>query len=287
MKKVLTAVFLLLFLSTVGFSMGFSLKLKGGAAYVSGGGYNTAIQGINDYNLAYYDNPTGTFSKLNWGMDLGGELILNVNESFGIGLGAGYLSLSRDAEEFSGDWSLWIFDFTDTESIATSFSTIPVTLNLHYFLPLGGMNLDIYGGVGMYISKVKIRDIITSTFLGLGVDTDFEASKSAFGFQGGIGLDIPVSGNISFILDVTGRYVRLTDLQGEYTAAARVLGVWGTPVTGNNYYFWTYDYTSGGTAYPGFTLAETGPSGSSYSNVKHGTVDLSGVAAQAGLKISF
>jgi opacity protein-like surface antigen len=287
MKKTFLVPVLCLVLVSAGFSMGFSLKLKGGMAYVTGGDYNKAIDGINAYSDAFYSTVTGTFSKLSLGMDVGGELILDVNESFGIGIGVGYISLSKDAEKSTGTWSFLGFPMTDTDTITPSVSAIPITLNIYYKVPMGGMNLNFFAGAGLYLSKVKIDRVRTSTFLALGTDITFDASKTAFGFQGGIGLDIPVSGNISFIIDVTGRYVRLSDIMGDYTLVPTVLGITGATETGTDYYIWTYDYTSGGTAYHMFSLGKTGPSGTAYSSVQHGTFDFTGVNGQAGFKISF
>lgn len=287
MKKALLGLVLCLLIVTAGFSMGFSLKLKGGAAYIGGGDYNSAIQGTNDEYAASYSSVSGTFSKLSLGMDLGAEFILDINENFGIGLGVDYMSFSRNAQVATGNWTFIIFPITDTDSIEPNISTIPVTLNLHYKVPAGPVKFDLFAGVGYYISKVKIHRIMTTTFLALGSDIDFSANKGAFGFQGGVGIDIPIGGNISFIVDVTGRYARLSDIEGDYTQINTIFGVVQPATTGSDYYFWADKYTYNGTAYQMFNLSKNGPSGAAYSDVRHGNFDFSGVSGQAGIKINF
>jgi len=246
MKKVVLAVILCLVLATFSFSMGFSLKLTGGVAYISSGDYNDGIEGMNSYYSASgYDSLTGTFSKLSLGMNFGGEFILNINENWGVGLGVSYMQFSHDTETVTGNYTFIGIPLADTFTLKPTVTSIPITLNVHYTLPLGGMNLNLFAGVGYYISKMKV-DSSSVTLLELLTSSDTFASNSIggqFGFQGGLGLEIPLGGNFAFVVDVTGRYVSLTDIKGDYTRAGTFLGI-PFSGTGSDQYLYTYEHTS-------------------------------------------
>jgi len=283
-------VVLCLVLATFSFSMGFSLKLTGGAAYISSGGYNDAIEGLNSYNAAEYDTVSGSFSKLSLGMSFGGEFILNINENWGVGLGVGYMQFSHDTETVTGSWSFLGIPMTDHMTLKPTVTSIPITLNVHYTMPLGGVNLNLFAGVGYYISKFKVDTGFDSTFLLIGSSDTFASNSIAgqFGFQGGLGLEIPLGGNFSFVADITGRYVSLTDIKGDYTETATILGLHASG-TGTDQYFYTYEHNLGGTWYNDMALVKdvNAPAGTSNRNAVHGKFDLTGVSGQVGFKIGF
>jgi hypothetical protein len=287
MKKAILGIVLCLVLATFSFSMGFSLKLTGGAAYVTSGDYNDGIDGLNAYYAATSGPVTGSFSKLRLGMNFGGEFILNINESFGIGLGVGYLQVSRDTETITGPG---LFGTVNTWTLKPSVTSIPITLNVHYTLPMGGVNLNLFAGVGYYISKMKV-DSSQSLWSGLLLTaSNAFASNSIggqFGFQGGLGLEIPLGGNFAFVVDVTGRYVSLSDIQGDYTTSGISIFTIPLPsVSGTDQFFYTYTGTHSGTSYKLITMA-TDASASGTPGAVHAKFDLSGVSAQAGFKIGF
>ena len=291
MKKAILGVILCLFLATFSFSMGFSLKLTGGAAYITSGGYNDAIEGTNSLNTADYTSVTGAFSKLQFGMNFGGEIILDINENFGIGLGAGYLQFSHGTETVTGNWNIFGMPFVDTITLKPTVTSIPITLNVHYKMPMGGMNLDLFAGVGYYISKMKMDQSFNSTFLTASSTSTFDSNSigGQFGFQGGLGLEIPLGGNFSFIVDITGRYVSLTDIKGDYTLKDSILGIPFVDQSGTDAFFYTYEHNLSGTWYKllDWVTDANKPAGASNRNVAHGKFDLTGVSGQAGIKIGF
>jgi hypothetical protein len=293
MRRVILGVLCLFTLATFSFSMGFSLKLTGGAASITGGGYNDAVEGTNALNAADYSSVAGTFSKLQFGMNFGAEFIVNINESFGIGLGAGTMQFSRDTETVTGRWSMFGIPFVDTLTLKPSVTSIPVTLNVHYTMPMGGVNLNLFAGVGYYISKMKVDQSFNSTsgtFTAASTYTfDSNSISGQIGFQGGFGIDIPLGGKFSFVADFTGRYVSLSDIQGDYTATASILGFEYLNVTGDDSFFYTYEFNNGGTWFKvlDWVTDTAKPSGTHYRNAAHGNFGLTGVSARAGFKIGF
>ena len=287
MKKVLLGVVLCLFLATFSFSMGFSLKLTGGAAYIASGDYNGGIDGLNAYYDAISGPVTGSFSKLSLGMNFGGEFILNINENWGVGLGVGYMQFSHDTETITGPG---IMGTVNAWTLKPTVTSIPITLNVHYTMPMGGVNLNLFAGVGYYISKMKV-DSSESLWSGLLVTSsnafDSNSIGGQFGFQGGLGLEIPLGGNFAFVVDITGRYVSLTDIKGDYTTSG--ISIFSIPlpsVTGTDQYFYTYTGTHSGVSYKLLAMSTDADAAGTPSAV-HAKFDLSGVSAQAGFKIGF
>lgn len=293
MKKASLVIAFCFSLTTFGFSMGFSLKLTGGAAYITSGGYNDGIEGTNALNAADYASVTGSFSKLQLGMNFGGEIILDINENFGIGLGAGYMQFSHNTETVTGNWSMFGIPFVDTITLKPSVTSIPITLNVHYTMPMGGLNLNLFAGVGYYISKMKVDQSFNSTsgtFTAASSYTfDSNSISGQIGFQGGLGLEIPLGGDFSFIVDITGRYVSLGDIKGDYTWQASLMGFPLVDQTGTDSFFYTYEFNNSGTwnRLLDWVTDAAKPSGAHDRNAVHGKFDLTGVSAQAGFKVGF
>jgi hypothetical protein len=223
-------------------------------------------------------------------MNFGGEFILNIDESFGIGLGVGYMQFSHDTETITGTG---IFGTVNTWTLKPTVTSIPITLNVHYTLPLGGVNLNLFAGVGYYISKVKV-DSSQSLWSGLLLTSSNAFTSNSiggqFGFQGGLGLEIPLGGNFSFVADITGRYVSLKDIKGDYTISGISIFTIPLPsVSGTDQYYYAYEHSYSGTWYKviGMSTDVSKPSGMTNRNVAHGTFDLTGVSGQAGFKIGF
>jgi hypothetical protein len=287
MRRCSALIALTLALTGLASAGGFSLRLAGGAALAAGGDYSRSIEGLNDYYSAAFDNVTGTFSQLPAGLDLAAEFVFEVTDRIAIGVGGGFSRFSRSAETVGYDWPILGLVFRGEETISTAVSTIPLTLNIHYALPLGGWKVDLFAGLGYYLSRVEIRRSSAADFFGLGSDVEFEAHPGAVGLQGGVGLDMPLGRGLALVVNLCGRYARLSNIRGDYRETPTVFGVSQPSRTGSDYYFWTYTRAFGGADYQVFSLETTGPSGPAYSGVRHGRFDLTGVGARAGIRIGF
>lgn len=170
-------------------------------------------------------------------------------------------------------------------------TSIPITFNIHYTMPKGGVNLHLFAGVGYYLSKMKIDSSFNDTLATIAAADSFSSNSMSgqFGFQGGLGLEVPLSGSFSFVVDITGRYVSLTDIKGNYTSTYSEMGSLISNTTGTDAFFYAYEYNPSGTWYKevGWSTDADKPSGTSYRNVAHGKFDLTGVSAQAGFKVRF
>jgi outer membrane protein W len=283
MKRILLAVALCLFLSTLGFSAGLSFKATGGLSLLMGGNWNDVVEGQNAFYQDVLTSVSTPLDKLSMGLTFEGEIIYHVTENVGIGVGSGYITASKDST-LDGD----LLGFPFSLNLKPSVTAIPVMLNLHYFLPISpSMNVHFYVGPGIYFSTVKLDDNLV--FPGLAInalETFRPESKTAFGVQGGIGLELAVSTNVFLVLDAQGRFVDISDLVGDLTESGTVLGI---PInaTYTNQKYWYYESLSGGTYYGTFAFNDTQPSGTGIRNVKDGAFSLTGVTFQAGFRVGF
>jgi len=289
MKNIILGVVLCLFLATFCFSMGFSLKLTGGAAYITSGDYNDGIDGMNSLYAADYSSVSGTFSKLQFGMNFGAEFILDINQNWGIGLGVGYMQFSHDTETVKGNYTFIGMPLVDTYTLKPSVTSIPITLNVHYFLPMGPVKLNLFAGVGYYVSKMKVDFGYDTVSVGLPLTqlNSFSSNSMSgqFGFQGGLGLEFPLGGNFSFVVGITGRSVSLTDIKGDYTTTGLFLGV-PYSASGSDQYF---SFVERGNSYESQFkyLVWMTDTTTSLIPPTHAKFDLTGVSAQAGFKVGF
>jgi len=283
MKRIVCAAALVLLAASFGTGLDFSLKITGGGAYASVGDYNSGIDGMNSYYADHYSNVNGRFAKVRWGADFQVELMADITRDLGIGLGVGYLRVSHSGDEVGYDWTFLSSTYHNTETQAILASAIPVTLNAYVRVPLAGLSVRIFGGVGFTFGSMAFDSTFQSDFLEIGETVAFKACKNAFGFQGGISLDIPLGSDLSLVIDVTGRAVRLSEIQGDYELTPAIFGITQPTATGDDYFFWYYEQKPGGTTYPMTGVGLGAPSGL---NARHGRFDLSGVSARAGLKLS-
>ena len=278
MKKALLGVLLCLSLAVFAFSGGFSIKVNGGANFLMGGDYNAAVEDANAEWQASAWTVGTELETLNMGWNFGAEFIYNITDQMGLGLGVGYLMASNESTI-----NLSLTPFTQSYTFTPSASIIPITLNFHYFMPVGEtMNIHFTAGPGLYISSFSFEDRWQVPLLLTDLTETFEPDGvMGFGFQGGLGIEFALSPSISLCLDVLGRMANISGLTGGATLAGTIFGIPGSvSATGLTLYY----YEEGG--YSNITISDTLPSGGGISNAREASISLSGVAAQFGIKIN-
>ena len=282
MKKTLVVLCLCCVLASYGFGSGFSLKLSGGLNYLMGGDYNEIIQGLNDwYHNATSASISNDFKKLKLGWNAGAELIVNFTDSLGLGLGVGYISASNKTTLTASVGAI-----SQVDTYRPSISAVPITLNFHYFLPVGPrMNIHFFAGPGLYLGSVKLDNELIVQALA----TDYTASlkpdsSTAFGVQGGLGLEIGLSSNIFLVLDVQGRFAKFTELKGPFTVSGTAYGL-PINISGTGT-IWYKEKLAGGTYYASWDVDAAQPTGTDLRNVHAASFSLSGISAQLGFRIA-
>jgi hypothetical protein len=284
MKKSLLAAGACLLFSIPLLAGGFSLKVTGGVAALTGGDYNLGVQGSNDLNMASYSNVSGGFGKLRRGLNLGVEAIVQLTPRFGVGLGVGYCR-TRQGDTVTYDWSAGGSTYHDSLTANPDFFAIPVMLNLHYELPLGPIRLDLAVGAGAYLCWFNYDAQFSSSQFDWSYQYTWKAAKVAFGAQAGLGLELPLFRGLSLVLDIFGRYARAGDLKGSWTVSGSLAG-FPYSDSGDDHFFWYYELTSAGITYPQTALQLHEPRNFAVSNARRGHFDYTGAAASAGFKIN-
>jgi hypothetical protein len=281
MKKLQTLAIILI-LANAFASGAVSLKLKGGLAFLPMAEYNDGLKGGYDYLAKTLGSPSGDFRSMQLGADFGGEILLSLGGGLSLGLGAGYLRMTREST-FGYEWTV----FAAQETLTPQVTVIPLVLNLHRVVPLGdSLRLDLYAGAGYYLADLHQEFRTSTNFFEFSESQTFQARGGAFGGQGGIALEFLLGNHAAFFVQAEGRYAALGDVHGDTTEQGSwFLGDW----TGGQgkAYLWAYSLTDAGTTYPQIAVSLFPPAGTGITNVRKARIDLSGVSLAAGIKIEF
>jgi hypothetical protein len=308
--------------------LGFSLKLGGGVGYLfnGAGDLEKTRQGYEQYCTDWVE--TYYTSDFNWKKQsilpgFGIEAMLKIGDSFGVGLGTAYLGFTR-----KGDYALYydrvLSEWYGTETYANAelidisykMSAIPISLNFYYFLPMDGMSLYFFAGPSIYFGSLthdwaddyhNTGELVSWYYWDEKVDfqqnmtTQEKASCTAFGFQGGIGLELPLSPMFSLAVEAFGRYAAFSNWTGTWTDSATVTrknwhelyGWWYTDTAnfsaGGSGTIFSYDYyySNEDKWYKQMWMDDVAPSGSYIRNVRKASINLNSVAILIHAIINF
>jgi opacity protein-like surface antigen len=267
---------------------GFTLKLGGGAGSWNGSDINNFYLDFNmrmnnTAGLVVGADLNGQIKQLNHGPDFEGEFIIELPNNFALGIGVGYMVRTGDDSV-----ELSLFGMSNSIGIETRFTAIPITLNGYFNLPLGAKTKAyIKAGVGYYIGKSTYFVRQEVRLLGLPPawqEDEGDASSSAFGFQGGVGIEFNLSKNVALFFETVARYANLKNWEGQnryndFLGASETESVdW--------YYAEEYDDTTR-QWYRTVQILDEEPAGSYYRNVRKAEISYSGVSLRLGIKITF
>ncbi len=256
----------------------FGFKVSGGLAYAGGGDINNGLQGWSDFyhefmSLLGYSPVSGGYDPFHLGLDFQGEFLFQVSPSVALGLGGGYMTISKDST-LTGTYLSNSVSLTWKPQV----TAIPITFNFHYYVPAGSSLKFVFtAGVGYYLTKPNFDFVIGGS--GSSSTEKYDLSGSGFGFHGGLGLDVALSPAVSLVLDFLGRYATASGFTGSYTTSS------GSQTNGKLYY---YEATvTGAGVFPVLTYSNTMPSGSGVGNAREAKLDLSGFSALLGFVFHF
>jgi hypothetical protein len=281
MKKILMLVAALSLAAVPGFSQRFAFKLSGGLDYASGGDLAAGIQGQSDYLNTEYGT-TGEYKIPRLGLNFAGEIIFFLRPHLGIGIGAGYLHHVQESQ-ITYDVS----DIAATETIKPTISVVPITLNIHFLVPVSSkVTLDLSAGPGYYFATFKWDYRMDLSLLGYsGYDAyAFKANKGGLGFQGGVGLEFAFSPRLALVVSILGRYASIDKFQGSWTDKGGG-DFWEFDDSGNDHSAWYYEWQVGGKSYGQLAFQSGQPSGTTVGNPRPAKLGLTGFVAAIGFKI--
>jgi opacity protein-like surface antigen len=229
----------------------FSLRIGGGLGFLPGRGGDLELL-RHHVEYGYTSRSSAVRAEFDWNpMSSGGdfplELVVRLKPYLALGLGTGlfrsavHASYTKDYEStitVSGDSMIDDNHYENTRDIMIRL--IPVRINLYLFFPLGRLSIYSYGGLGWYWGKLthlataytEIKSEFRSSTGYSSKDEDDDertieedAGKSGLGFQGGLGAELTLTGNLSLGLEIFGHHLNFTDWRGnsttEYTTTAK------------------------------------------------------------------
>lgn len=259
-----------------------SIKLKGGGFYATASEYNAGLQGVSDLAVAAASY-TGDYRPLHFGLQIGAEIVIDLGGGFGLGLG---VDLQRASRESAFAFASPLFSESDT--IAPRITAVPVALNLHREWRIGGsFSLDAYAGIVCTWATFQQDFRTVSDFFDYRQTDSFTARTAVFGGQAGISMEFEIARHVGFFVQAEGRMAAWNDIHGDRTiSGSYFLGP--VPEETSPAYLWAYTLTVSAKAFPYLAVSLATPTagtGEAIGNVRKATLDLSGVALTAGIRI--
>ncbi len=262
--------------------IGLEVRLSGGPAYFYSGDINRGTRGLYDSTVDFYssagyilDQRTESFTK---GFDVTGDVIYYVRPRLGIGLGIGFMrATGTNYLDVSGKDIIWSSQLGSRLRI----DVIPIRLGLYYTLPVHRLfSFTFNGGPSLYLTQY-------SYFF----ETDWKNTKSLFhkanaknfGFHGGIGLEVSLTQQASFLIEGQGRYAKISNYTGkliktEYIVSDDFVGYDSLQVKGTLYYL-------EGEKFPSLVISDKEPSG--FTTIRKAVFDFSGFSLRVGVIVKF
>lgn len=308
-------------------SVGFKLSGGLGLTLNGGGDLEKYRQGTVDLYKAI-GTAGGFTSHQSWNRmgsipDFEFDVIFQLSEHWGVGIGTGYLKASSrgdygSAWQQAGTESWGTYTLSGITSVVEDFkiTAIPIRLSLYLMFPTGRWTFYGYAGTGYYIGKYSHAytngfslNIADSSPNDLDEKQEItqaqvwneSAAKNAFGFHGGLGLEYKLGSFLSLGLEVYGRYVNFSGWEGDAAATWTTrekqwredLG-WHYDQTSTDSYsvkgkLWYYEYQESdlNAYYPQMGIWGYTPDESTFRNVRDAAINLNAFGLSVSIKIFF
>jgi opacity protein-like surface antigen len=275
----------------------FSLKLSGGHGTMQMGDLNTYYENRSDFFDKYLSfvkdfgiitSRTGDAPKLDKGMDMFAELMAHLTKNFALSLGFGYMRRTAESEVIlilqSPDQSV---TETTTWKPKPRTTVYPILFSAYYFLPVvKRLNIYIHAGIGYYFGKQSIYGIMNYGSSDGYSATDRETGiykGTAIGYHGGLGVEFKICSNIAFFVEGKARSATIKELTGERA----LVYSYGTIQDSGTVWYVEREEDFLEFVEKNYRVEKDKPDASWLDKVRNWKVDLSGVSALVGFKISF
>jgi len=263
-----------------------SLRLYGGFNRLAAGDLNEGFDGFFElFELYAADvgaSTTGGYNPLHAGYNFGADLIFQLTPNIGVGIGAGYLQISKS--------SLMTLSFEGEELTLTgtpTLSAMPIRLAVFFTLPLGGkFNLTADAGAAYYAAlklDAKQRlEVAADNWEEMSLSASRSSLSDNLGFQGSLGFEYKISQKMGFFLEAVGRYARFKNFD---TATGTSQSSGGDPVTDVGKIYLETNTIAGIGSWSSFIISEAVPLPDPDVTYREPKIDLSGFSLQAGIRI--
>lgn len=210
-----------------GLIKGWSLRLSGEYGMAKIGDLNSFGQGRDDYLDAYVKElnlelgeedrikKEGKIKNLGAGIDLEGELMLDVFNDFAVSVGAGYIrrSVKGEARLLDGETEIY------NESYGPAITALPVQLSVYYFYNiLPSMKLFFKAGLGYYFAKSTLTFNLDSDVPWENPNWEtyeVDIKDQGIGYHGGFGYEFDLGSHLVFFIEARGRFCKLNNWKGD------------------------------------------------------------------------
>jgi hypothetical protein len=272
-----------------------SLRLWGGWAYLAAGNLNAGTQAFFDWGKTYFAPSPGAtieggYDPIHWGYEFGGDIVFELSPKIGVGIGAGYLKMSRDAPPYMMRIIDAPLEFDQT--VGTKISTIPIRASLFLSLPVSKkLDFAANAGVSYYLQAEYHADwfvaLPNAIFSGPAsrLSTTAEKKTAGFGLQGGVGIEYKFIRSTGLFIEAQGQHAKFKGFEGTSTS---VPGDYGGVLpsfseTGKLYYESVPMIPNS----PRWIMVQSAPPAGPEGKSREAVVEFSGISFQAGVRIHF
>jgi hypothetical protein len=261
-----------------------SLRLQGGWTYIFGGDVNRGTKAFFDPGAWVVGS--GEYLGVHNGYEFGGDIIFALTPRLGIGIGVGYMQISRYSQMglLPGQPS-----FASGSVIAdTKLSAVPIRAGAYLNLPWRGkFNFLADFGLSYYFrarySNESLRLFFSDGTLGSFLIATTRAEKKGFpiGFNAGVSFEYELGHNYCLYLGIRGRYARFRGWEG-----TSILGDNSEPPLSE--YEWGilyYEVVPMLTGSPRLIMVQESPPAGPGGDPRQAAIDFSGVSLQFGIRI--
>ncbi|MBE3125426.1 MAG: hypothetical protein IMZ57_07175 [Acidobacteria bacterium] len=220
------------------------------------------------------------------GYEFGGDIIFALTPRLGIGIGVGYMQISRHSEmsispeEPSLSSMLLI--------VKPRLSAMPIRAGLYLTLPWRGkFNFLADFGLSYYLRARYSDEPMSLLFLGetlssyILIDTHAESSKIPIGFHAGISLEYELGTNLWLYLGAWGRYARFRGWEGTSMLDSN----YEPPVSELEQGILYYEVVPTVIHTPRLLMVQSSPPDGPDGFPRQAIIDFSGVSLQVGIRI--
>jgi len=262
----------------------FSFRLQGGWTYISGGDVNRATEAFFGHGTWLVSS--GGYRSVHSGYEIGGDIIFALTPRLGIGIGGGYVQISRYSQMgLSPDYPSWVHGLVSSD---TKLSAIPIRAGVYLNLPLRG-KFDILADLGLsYYFKSGFSNESMRFFFSDGdmysflvITTRAENKELPIGFNAGISLEYELGHNYYFFLGAQARYARFRG----WTGRSVLLDNSEPPLSeyeGGTLYYEAVPELAGA---PRLLMVQGTPPPGPEGEPRQAVIDFSGVSLQLGIRI--
>jgi hypothetical protein len=260
-----------------------SFRLQGGWAYLSAGDVNPGTQSFFDHYEALWPASIDGYLAVHKGYEFGGDVIFELTPRLGVGIGGGYLQISRAS-------AMQLFDPELVSPYARvvvepRMNAAPVRMSVHLTVPLS-TRLSFHSDVGAsYYFRARYSDEWWRIIMTFDEPTSItyisnhvEKKGIPIGFHGGVGLEYELKHNFFLYLDARGRYARFRGWKG-----TSVLEIDNETFSEQGILY--YESVPMLTGSPRLIMVQSDPPDGPDGEPRQAVVDFSGVSLQIGIRI--